>query len=307
MKRHVLIPIALVLALPAGGQVINDWSNGSGIVTSVEEGAISEDDFAAKGIISDWNNILEDFEKDKDRTEELDMEIKTLRVTRGEKMNVFTAPDGTRYELPRILSPEGIDMFLLTREGMTIYMAFDAPVYMQDVTDDVLKWVRFYAYTRRHYTRKVFARYREWEPRIKNYFASVGVPEELAELCLIESGCTYGARSSAGAVGMWQIMPATGRAYGMRIDGSTDDRLDPVASTLTAAKILLKNYERTGEWTLAAAAYNCGAGRFTSARNRGLPWSSVKPSLPKETQQYIPGLIAMHYVWTYRRELGLEN
>ena len=306
LRTAAAVFLTLPAALPAGGQVINDWSNSNGIVTTVDEGAVKEGEYDAQGILSEWSEILEDFEKDKGRGEEIDMEIKTLRAGGGEGLNVFYGADGRRYELPRILSPEGIDLFLLTPEGMTIYMAFDAPVYLQDIDDDILRWVRFYAYTRRYYTSKVFARYKEWEPRIKAYFASIGVPEELAEICLIESGCTYGALSSAGALGMWQIMPDTGRSHGMRIDAQVDERLDPVASTLAAGKILLSKYRQTGDWTLAAAAYNCGAGRFQGQR-KGLPWSSVKRYLPKETQQYIPGLIAMHYVWTYRRQLGFDE
>ena len=302
MKRRIVIT-ALALAftraaLPA--QVINDWSNTNGIVTTVEQGAVRQTDYAAAGIINDWTSILADFEADKNKAEQLDFEIKTLVAKGGEKLNVFTAPDGTRYELPQIMGPDGEDMFLLTEEGMTIYMGFDAAVYMQDVDDDIVRWVRFYAHTRRYYTSKVFARYREWEPRIKAYFRSMGVPEEMAEICLIESGCTYSAESTAGALGMWQFMPDTGRNFGLRINSLVDERLDPVASTIAAGKLLLSNYNKLGEWTIAAAAYNCGTGRFRP----GQEWNAVKGRLPKETQQYIPGLIAMHYVWTYRKELG---
>lgn len=305
MKKQAIITILLASLsfLSTRAQVINDWSNTNGIVTSVAEGAVKETDFSAQGIISDWTAILAEYESDKGKSEALDFEIKSIRATEGKLLNVFTAPDGTRYELPRIPGPDGEDLFLLTEEGMAIYMGFDAPAYLQDIDDDIVRWVRFYAHTRRHYTTKVFARYKEWEPRIKAYFRSAGIPEEMAEICLIESGCTYGAKSSAGALGMWQIMPETGRSHGLRIDAYVDERLDPVASTIAAAKILQAYYKRTGEWTLTAAAYNCGAGRFKT----GQVWSEVKHRLPKETQQYIPGLIAMHYVWTYRKQLGFEQ
>lgn len=303
--RTIFTALFLVLsrtALPA--QVINDWSNSNGIVTTVNEGAVKEDEYAAQGILSDWSEILKDFENSGKDDAELDAEIKGVKATQvGEgATNVFIGRDGLRYELPTIPAPDGTDLFLLTPDGMTVYMAFDAPVYMQEVDEEILRWVRFYAHKRKDMTRRWFNRYREWEPRIKEYFRTQGVPEELAELCIIESGCTYSALSSAGALGMWQIMPQTGRSYGMTINAYQDDRLDPVLSTVAAAKILAANYRKTGEWTLAAAAYNCGPGRL----NKGRPWNEVKAKLPKETQQYIPSLIAIHYIWTYRDRLGFE-
>lgn len=304
MRHAAVISAVILLAAgnPAGGQVINDWSNTNGVVTSVEQGAIKEDDYAAQGIISDWESVLEEFEKEGEKASaEVAGIISTLQLRAPKKgANAYKGIDGNTYDLPQMLDENGIDMFLLTEEGMTIYMAFDAPVFLQDIDEDIIKWVRYYAYTKRSYTKRVFERYKEWEPRIKQYFEFVGVPPELAELCLIESGCTYTAKSSAGAVGMWQFMPATARAYGMRVDDQVDDRLDPVISTQAAARLLRDNFRKLGEWTIATAAYNCGAGRF----REGQVWTEVKSRLPKETQQYIPGLIAMHYVWTYREKLG---
>ena len=297
---------ALTFPFRCHGQVINTWEKGNdgGVVTSVDQGAIGEDDYAAQGIINDWSEILDEFERTRQENDAIETEIKGLKAVQVETgaRNVFIGRDGKRYELPTMPSEDGTDMYLLTEEGATIYLAFDAPVYMQDIDDEILDWIRFYAYKRKSYTKRVFTRYKEWEPRIKAYFASEGVPEELAELCLIESGCTYSAKSSVGALGMWQIMPATGRSYGLTVNETRDDRLDPVLSTMTAAKILRRNYERIGEWTLATAAYNCGVGRF----KKGQKWSEIKARLPKETRQYIPGLIAMHYVWTYRDRLGFE-
>lgn len=308
--RHasVTIPSLLLLlaaGLPAGAQIINDWSNTGGVVTSVEQGAIQGDEYAAEGIISGWEDVLQEFEQEgEEASKAVEGIITTLQAKKApDGKNVYVGADGRRYELPQMLDENGIDMFLLTEEGMTIYMAFDAAVFFQDIDEDIIRWVRYYAYTKRSYTRRVFERYRDWEPRIKQYFRSVGVPEELAELCLIESGCTYTAKSSAGALGMWQFMPATARAYGLRVDDQIDDRLDPVISTQAAARLLRDNFRKLGEWTIAAAAYNCGAGRFRV----GQQWTDVRPKLPKETQQYIPGLIAMHYVWTYRDKLGFDK
>ena len=305
-KTALVAVLTFLAAFSLPAQIVNTWEEGSGggVVTTVEQGAVSQDDYAAEGIINDWKDILKDFEDAGKDDVELDAEIRGIKATQlaSDATNVFIGRDGLRYVLPTIPAPDGTDLFLLTPEGMTVYMAFDAPVYMQEVDDEILRWVRFYAHKRRDLTRRWFKRYREWEPRIKEYFQTQGVPVELAELCLIESGCTYSALSGAGALGMWQIMPDTGRSYGLTINTYRDDRLDPVLSTMAAAKILAANYRKTGEWTLAAAAYNCGPGRL----NKGRPWNEVKAKLPKETQQYIPSLIAIHYIWTYRDRLGFE-
>lgn len=304
-KRITAAAAAALLPIGLGAQVATTWEAGNpagaeGIVTAVEHDMVGEDDYAAQGILADWNDILKEFEATSDDGS-VEKEITALTGRTVFDWHLPEPGKGLLTGLPQVLDEDGTDLFMLTRDGIYIYLAADAPAYFQEVDDDVVRWVRFYARSKKAYTRRLFKRYESWEPKIKDYFRSCGIPEELAELCLIESGCTYGAKSHAGAVGMWQIMPETGRSYGMRIDQKVDDRLDPVVSTQTAARILRNNYRRLGEWTIATAAYNCGAGRF----RQGQQWNDVKGRLPKETQQYIPGLIAIHYVWTYRKRLGL--
>ena len=308
--KHIsaLLACSILAGLEAGAQVVGSLQENTsgGVVTNVSEGAVSENDYQAEGIINDWKDVLQDFDQTEINDAKLDKEISTVKAINQGRLNRFVGRDGTIYELPQAIDENGIDLYLLSPEGITIYMAFDAPVYLQEIDENIIKWIRYYAYSKRSRTKTLFRRYTEWEPKIKQYFAAAGVPAEMAELCLIESGCTYQALSPVGALGMWQIMPETGRAYGMMVNGVVDERLDPVKSTITASRILARNYERIGEWTLAAAAYNCGPGRFVKKENKGKPWSVMKESLPMETQQYIPSLIAIHYVWTYRNELGFE-
>lgn len=310
-KRTRTFCALLALSFPflARAQVIQTLEGkDGGVVTTVEEGGVSEDDYAAAGILEDWKDILEDFREHSAELAELEKEISHISKTKGQgTMSPFVSRDGKTFQLPYIPGDNGENLYLLTREGITVYMAIDAPVYLQDTDDDVIKWVRYYAYRNRARTKRLFSRYKGWEPRIKACFEAEGVPAEIAELCLVESGCTYNALSPAGALGMWQFMPGTGRAMGLTVNQSTDDRKDPVKSTVAAAKLLKRNYSKTNDWTLAVAAYNCGTGHFLKQGRNGLRWSQVKPLLPKETQQYIPGLLAIHYVWTYRNELGFNN
>lgn len=294
------VTLFLGLSLTATAQIDLSWDKRDSIVTNIEEGAITDSDYAASGIIEDWSTLFKEYQA-YDGDKQLDsiddsnpVFNKTVKTLKGLTLN-----------LPYIPDENGTDLYMLTTEGIEIYLALDEPAYHQTPDEDVIKWIRYYAFDKRAYTKKLFNRYKKWESSLKDLFRAYGVPEELTELCLIESGCTYNALSHAGAKGMWQIMPETGRQFGLTINDYIDQREDPVLSTQTAIKILSSNYRRVGDWTLAAAAYNCGAGRILGHIKKGNnSWERMKPYLPKETRQYIPSLIAIHYVWTYKEQLG---
>lgn len=93
--------------------------------------------------------------------------------------------------------------------------------------------------------------------QMRKIFRDEGLPAELAYLPLVESSFNVRARSSAGAVGMWQFMPGTGKKF-MRVDELVDERRDPLASTRAAARLLKQNYQILGSWPLAITAYNHG-------------------------------------------------
>jgi membrane-bound lytic murein transglycosylase D len=107
--------------------------------------------------------------------------------------------------------------------------------------------------------RKGLLRSRYYRPTMERIFREFGLPVELVTLAQVESGFHSRARSSAGAVGIWQFTRSTGRHY-MRITRWHDDRLDPIRSTTAAAKLLRYNYDLLGSWPLAITAYDYGLG-----------------------------------------------
>jgi len=97
-----------------------------------------------------------------------------------------------------------------------------------------------------------------WLPKIQNILAAKNAPLELAALPFIESGFNPVARSSAGAAGLWQLMPGTARELGLRVSRRNDERLDVVKATAAAARMLMKNHKMLGNWPLAITGYNHG-------------------------------------------------
>ncbi len=113
---------------------------------------------------------------------------------------------------------------------------------------------------------KLSGRYRA---QMEKIFRGEGLPRELAYLPLVESSFNVRARSSVGAVGMWQFMPDTGKKF-LRIDDTIDERRDPLASTRAAARLLKQNYQLLGNWPLAITAYNHGTeGLFRAVSSVG--------------------------------------
>lgn len=149
-------------------------------------------------------------------------------------------------------------------------------------------------------------------PMIEQIFEEEGVPDELKYLAMIESGVNPRARSWASAVGMWQFIAATGRAYDLNVNAWVDDRMDPELATRAAAKHLrdlYRAYDR--DWQIALAGYNCSprcinrAKRASGVANPTF-WD-IYPHLPRETRNYIPTYIAAALITSNPSAYGLER
>lgn len=100
-------------------------------------------------------------------------------------------------------------------------------------------------------------RYGLYQNKIKNILKEKKLPEDISLLPLIESNYWIFARSKAGALGVWQFMPGTGKKY-MKINKYIDERLDPVKSTYAAAQYLSQAYSVLGSWDVTVTSYNYG-------------------------------------------------
>lgn len=163
--------------------------------------------------------------------------------------------------------------------------------------DRLRSYVETYTDGRRTQLEAACKRYDARRDAFAATFARYGLPEFLLPLCIVESACTTGARSKAGALGMWQLMPATAREYGLTVDDQADERLDVAKSTDAAARVLKNAFATFGDWRLAIASYNCGPGNVQKAiaAAGSREWWAISPYLPKETRSYLPSLIAVEY------------
>ncbi|WP_192459219.1 murein transglycosylase D [Musicola keenii] len=137
------------------------------------------------------------------------------------------------------------------------------------------------------------------------------MPMELVLLPIVESAFDPNARSSANAVGLWQIVPHTGRNYGLKQNQWYDGRRDVVASTTVALDMMQRlNRMFDGDWLLTVAAYNAGEGRIMQAvkasKAKGRPINYWALALPYETSTYVPKMLALSEILKHSKKYGVE-
>jgi len=142
-------------------------------------------------------------------------------------------------------------------------------------------------------------------PKMKTIFAGEHVPPQLVWLAEVESGFDARARSPAGATGMFQLMPATARRFGLSL-WPRDQRRQSEVAAVAAAKYLRELHQQFGDWRLAVAAYNCGAKVVQKSldRHHASSYDQIAVHLPAETQMYVPKVEA---TILHREGLDLEK
>jgi len=165
---------------------------------------------------------------------------------------------------------------------------------------DFSAYIAFYQRYPRHLQR-VLQRAKPFLPMIYDEIRKRNMPTEIALLPAVESAFIPTAYSWQGAAGLWQFTRATARIEGLKMNWWYDARRDPVVSTRAALDYLQKLHGMTGNWLLALAAYNGGIGTVLNAMKRTrkrlgreqVTFWDIRKELPRETQKYVPQLMAL--------------
>ena len=183
----------------------------------------------------------------------------------------------------------------------------DLPIAV-DNGPKVLHYIERYLRPGRRETERMLGRAAYYLPIFERELRRRGLPETLKFLPIVESGLLPGITSPAGAVGLWQFMPATARYFELVMNDRLDERRDPRRSTAAAARLLSHLYDEFCDWSLALAAYNCGPGRVRRLLRRtgSRHYRAIRPYLPGQTQRYIDKFQAVAYVATYYEAFGLS-
>lgn len=170
------------------------------------------------------------------------------------------------------------------------------PAPVLDLTPEVRREMERFGAKDGKFMSRALAQRDKYYPTLTQIFNDEGLPPQLLNLALIESGFNSNARSVSGAVGMWQFMKSTARLYGLKVERREDQRRDPVLSTIAAARHLRDLYSIYKDWHLVLAAYNAGPGAVSKALVRSGSsdfWSLArKGKLSAQTRNFVPRFIA---------------
>lgn len=140
-------------------------------------------------------------------------------------------------------------------------------------------------------------------PTIERILREEQVPLDMKYLCVIESGL-QNVTSPAGAGGYWQFMKPSGLQYGLEISDEVDMRNDLEASTRAACRYLKMLRQRFGNWTSAAAAYNCGENGLDRRLTNQRQSSYYDLLLNSETQRYVYRILALKLILQHPQDYG---
>jgi membrane-bound lytic murein transglycosylase D len=143
-------------------------------------------------------------------------------------------------------------------------------------------------------------------PVISERLKANGVPDDFKYLCIAESNMQSWAVSKSGAVGYWQFLNGTAPGYGLEVSSQVDQRQDLKRSTDAACKYLKQAYAKFGNWTAAAASYNCGMGGYNAQVSSQRTKNYYDLQLPEETNKYIFRILTFKYLLENAAQLGFD-
>ena len=198
-----------------------------------------------------------------------------------------------RDQLDQYIYSQNLDDLVNVKESVEIIEGHVPITYNKQVENII----SYYKTRGRGSIQKWLNREKKYKEIILPILKNEGLPPELFYIAMIESGLKPSARSFANAVGYWQFIEATAKSFGLKKSFYIDERMDFIKSTRAACKYLKYLYGRFDNWYLAFAAYNTGEGRI----DRHIKYFKTKDfwelkNLPKETQNYIPSIMAIIFI-----------
>lgn len=178
------------------------------------------------------------------------------------------------------------------------------PVERWDVKEQLEReiLVNYYMPANILYLQRLSGRY---FPLIEAQLKANDIPDDFKYLCVAESNL-QNLVSKAQATGFWQFMKGTAPGYALEVNENVDERYHVEKSTAAACKYLRMAYQRFGNWTAAAAAYNCGMGGYGSRASFQGTNYYYDLVLPEETQRYIFRILAFKYLLVNADSLGFS-
>lgn len=218
-------------------------------------------------------------------------------------LSVFGAINhgGVDFKMPQVKSSEGI------------LNSFDLDVSFLPALNQANMTYERSVQARWDYFVERFDQGYEVIPILRLMMAEAGIPQEFLFLAMAESEFSMRAYSPKKASGIWQLMPKTAQELGLKINDYIDERRDPIKSTKAAIKYLKYLKSVTGEWYLAAMAYNCGIGRLQKALKKAgtkdiqTLIDPDKAYLPRETRHYIRMILGMSLAFNNADVLKKED
>jgi membrane-bound lytic murein transglycosylase D len=178
-----------------------------------------------------------------------------------------------------------------------------------DFNEDVLKYIKLYLEKRPDKIAEFLGLSELYFPVFEEYLDKYNLPLELKYLPVIESGLDPLARSSSGAMGLWQLLLNSSKLLGLQVNSYVDERCDLYRSTDAACRYLKYLFNIFNDWQLTLAAYNGGPGEIRNAIARSggkTTFWQIQPYLPEQTKWYVPAYIAVVYLANNAKEHGIS-
>ncbi len=177
-----------------------------------------------------------------------------------------------------------------------------------ELNDEVKKFITYFSTRHKEHFQRYLKRAEIYFPMIERIIAEEGMPPEIINLAIVESGVNPHAHSRANALGMWQFIKPTGKLYDLEGNQWFDERRNLEKSTRAAMRFLKSLYEAYCDWYLALSAYNAGSGKVNRAikQAKSKDFWKVRKYFRRETKEYAPRFIAATIIAMNPERFGFE-